>query len=174
MKQNLIQGITSFFFFLLLANNAWAVCAPKEYDSGSGFYACPVGINEPCGPNPGDWCCQDVADCSTVPAPAVTITVYNPTCDGGAGIITALGCLPIDAETFVNIALPWAIGIGAGIAFLLGIYGAMLIILSAGNPEKMQAGKELITSVIMGLLVIIFSVVLLQAAGVQVLGLFGF
>ena len=105
-----------------------------------------------------------------------TIPVYDPGCTKGDtdNVKTALGCLPTDPETFVNTALPWAIGVGAGIAFLLGVFGSMMIVLSAGNPEKMQAGKEMITSAIAGLLLIIFAVLILNVVGVKVLNLFDF
>lgn len=106
--------------------------------------------------------------------PAQTIPVYNPVCfmRAGEGVKTALGCLPTDPQAFINYLTPWAIGIGAGIAFLLGIFGAALIVLSAGNPEKMQAGKEMITSVFGGLILLIFAVFLLNIIGVDILGLF--
>jgi hypothetical protein len=57
-------------------------------------------------------------------------------------------------------------------AFLLGLYGALMIVISAGDPEKMQAGKELITSAIGGLLLIIFAIFILKVVGVNILGLF--
>lgn len=111
--------------------------------------------------------------------PGPTIPVYDPTCSSGtsyygfSGVKTALGCLPTDPQYFINLATPWAIGIGAGIAFLLGVFGAVMIVLSAGNPEKMQAGKEMITSAIGGLILIIFSVFILRIIGVDILKLFG-
>ena len=114
--------------------------------------------------------------------PGPTIPVYDPECSGFdpeghtgfTGVKTALGCLPTDPQDFVNVALPWAIFLGAGIAFLLGVFGAGMIVLSAGNPEKMQAGKEMITSAIAGTIIIVFAVFLLDFIGVKVLKLFTF
>ena len=99
---------------------------------------------------------------------------YDPSCTPGdtSGVKTALGCLPTDPFTFVNLILPWATLVGAGMAFLLGLYGALMIVISAGDPEKMQAGKELITSAIGGLLLIIFAIFILKVVGVNILGLF--
>lgn len=101
---------------------------------------------------------------------------YDPGCTPGdtENVKTALGCLPTNPESFVNKALPWAIGIGAGIAFLLGLFGSGMIVLSAGNPEKMQAGKEMITSAIGGIIIIVFAVFLLDFIGVKILKLFAF
>lgn len=124
-------------------------------------------------------CCQDAPSCTSANGQVVggVVTPYDPTCGGDEDHVkTALGCLPVTIEILFNPSggglMRWAIGIGAGVAFLLGIYGTLMIIISAGEPEKMQAGKELITSAIAGLLLIIFAVMLLQVVGVNILGLF--
>lgn len=88
---------------------------------------------------------------------------------------TALGCIPIgSANNFIAWILKFAIGIGGGIAFLLMLFGVFQIITSSGDPERLKAGKELITSALIGLLMIIFSVFLLQLIGVQILDIPGF
>lgn len=144
--------------------------------------------------NVNDSCCLDVRGQSVtyycnnsltcdgnhkcqLPGPIPTSVIFDPTCDlllplTGKGIDTALGCLPTDPQTFVGLVIPWAVGIGGGIAFLLMLYGVFMIIVSAGVPDKMQAGKELISSAITGLLIIIFAVFILRFIGVDVLGLF--
>jgi hypothetical protein len=40
---------------------------------------------------------------------------------------------------------------------------------SAGNPERLTGGKEIITSAIAGLLLIIFSTIILKIIGVDIL-----
>lgn len=90
------------------------------------------------------------------------------------GIITALGCIPTKPQQLVNWILKNAIGIGGGIAFLLITFGIFTIITSGGNPEKLNKGKDIIVSAITGLLMIIFSVVLLQIIGVDILAIPGF
>jgi len=85
-------------------------------------------------------------------------------------ICTAIGCIYVKSpEHFVGSILNIAIGIGGGIAFLLIIVGSFQILASSGNPEKIQAGKELITSAIAGLLLIIFAVFILRVIGVDIL-----
>ncbi len=74
----------------------------------------------------------------------------------------------------VNDIIPYAIGLGGLVAFFLMIFGGLQIILSGGNPEKVKAGKEIITSAIAGLLLIIFSVFILRLIGVDLLNLPGF
>lgn len=90
------------------------------------------------------------------------------------GIWTAIGCIPATIDGFVKKVLPFAMGLGGGIAFLLMLFGALQIMTSAGNPEKLNAGKELVTSAIVGLLLIIFSIFLLRLIGTDILGVPGF
>lgn len=63
---------------------------------------------------------------------------------------------------------------GGGIAFLLSVWGGITILLAAGNPEKINEGKEIIGSAITGLLFIILSVFLLRLIGFDILQLPGF
>lgn len=101
----------------------------------------------------------------------------SPTCStkGKTGIDTAIGCIPIsDTNAFMGFILGWAIGIGGGIAFLLIVVAGFQIMTSTGNPERLKAGQELLTSAIAGLIMIIFSVFILQIIGVTILKLPGF
>lgn len=98
-------------------------------------------------------------------------------CDPPANtqIETGLGCIPTKETTnFIAWILKFAIGIGGGIAFILMLIGVFQIITSSGDPERLKAGKELITSALIGLLMIIFSLFLLQLIGVQILQIPGF
>jgi len=90
-------------------------------------------------------------------------------------INTAIGCISTDAEKggFVGSILGIAIGLGGGIALLLMLYGIFLITTSAGIPDKLNQGKEIIESAIGGLLFIILSIVLLNLIGVKILAIPG-
>lgn len=134
----------------------------------------------------GTACCATQADCdsytttgntgSGTSGVSGTTKAYNPFCGGdGKSINTAIGCInaadPASIfESFFNIG----IGMAGGIAFLLIIFGGFQMMTSAGNPEKMNAGKELVTSAVSGLLFIIFSVFILKLIGVKILNLPGF
>lgn len=110
-----------------------------------------------------------------VAAQGVLVTGYTPTPCGAGGIQTGLGCIPVGNTTdFIAWFLRWAIGIAGGIAFLLILYSGFQIITSGGDPEKLKAGKELLTSAIAGLILIIFSVFLLRLIGVEILKIPGF
>ena len=91
-------------------------------------------------------------------------------------INTALGCISTNVETggFVGSFLELAIGLGGGIALLLILYGTFIVTTSAGNPDKLKEGKELISSAISGLIFIILSIVLLNLIGVKILSIPGF
>ncbi len=88
---------------------------------------------------------------------------------------TALGCIPTnDLNNFIGWLLGRLIFVVTGIAFLLLVVGAFQILTSAGNPEKVKAGGELITSTLAGLLLIILSLFLLKLIGVDILHIPGF
>jgi hypothetical protein len=94
------------------------------------------------------------------------------------GIQTAIGCIHVlsSPEVFLGDILRWAVGIGGGIAFLLILYAGFMVMTSAGNPERLKAGQELLTSALSGLILLIFSVFILKFIGLDILGLgaFGF
>ncbi|KKQ97994.1 MAG: hypothetical protein UT24_C0005G0012 [Candidatus Woesebacteria bacterium GW2011_GWB1_39_12] len=91
------------------------------------------------------------------------------------GICTAVGCIPVeDTQGFTSFLLRWGMGLAGGIAFVLMIYAGFLIITSAGNPQRVQAGKELLTAAIMGLVLLLFGAYLLRFIGVQILQIPGF
>ena len=100
-------------------------------------------------------------------------TLIMAACTGEA-IETALGCIPTMPGELVQWVLTYGILMGGGIAFILSIWGGATILMSAGNPEKINEGREIITSAISGLLFIVFSVFLLRLIGVDILGIPGF
>lgn len=104
-----------------------------------------------------------------------TGTASNVFCDGGTHIRTAIGCIPINNQNaLIGFILRWAIGIGGGIAFLLILVAGFQIITSTGDPKKLQAGQELLTSAIGGLILLITSIFILRVIGVDILNIQGF
>ncbi len=85
------------------------------------------------------------------------------------GVYTAFGCIETDPQKFIEKILKIAMGIAGGIAFLMIVYGGFTIMTSSGNPERLTQGKEIVTSAIAGLLLIVFSVILLKIIGVDIL-----
>ncbi|MBI3380195.1 hypothetical protein HY029_05570, partial [Candidatus Gottesmanbacteria bacterium] len=48
------------------------------------------------------------------------------------------------------------------------------VLTSSGNPERIQSGKDTITSALFGMLLILFSVFLLKVVGLDILRIPGF
>jgi hypothetical protein len=63
--------------------------------------------------------------------------------------------------------------LAGGVAFLLMLSGGLIVLVSSGDPNRVKAGSELITSALAGLLFIIFSLFLLRLIGVELLKLPG-
>jgi hypothetical protein len=88
------------------------------------------------------------------------------------GVWTAVGCINYDFSSFVtNILFKMGVGLGGMIALGCIVYASVVLQTSQGEPEKIQHARELITSCIIGLLLIIFSIFILQFIGVQLLDL---
>lgn len=109
-----------------------------------------------------------------------SLAVINPVyCNGNKdeGINTALGCIKISGSNagndLVKTILQIATGLGGGIALLLILYGVFIITTSAGIPDKLKAGSEIITSAVIGLIFILLSVFLVHLIGINILGIPG-
>lgn len=96
---------------------------------------------------------------------------------------TVFGCIqsstPADKPSdlpgqLVKSALSIVFSISGGIAFLSFLYGTSVVLTSAGDPQRLQAGKDTITSSLIGLLLVIFSVFLLRTIGLDILQIPGF
>lgn len=90
------------------------------------------------------------------------------------GIVTAFGCLHTNPMSLVKDLIKLALGISGGLAFLMMVLGAYQMLTSAGNPDTLNAGRERLTSAIIGLLFVIFSILLLQIIGADILKIPGF
>jgi hypothetical protein len=89
----------------------------------------------------------------------------------GSCINTPIGCLPTNMNDFASDFVSLATGIAGGVAFLLMVFGAYRLMFSAGNPEAIQQGRQVITAAVIGLVVIIFAVFILRLIGITILGL---
>lgn len=90
------------------------------------------------------------------------------------GIWTAIGCIPATQSGLFEKIFSLGISIAGGIAFLLILFGGFQILTSAGNPEQLNEGRELVSAAVAGLLLIIFSVFLLKLIGYDILRIPGF
>lgn len=95
----------------------------------------------------------------------VFLCLAGETCD------TAIGPITIEPTAFINAILKLVMGIVGGIVVIMTILAGYQVMTSSGDPQKLAATKELIVSIITGVVLIVFSLVLLQAIGIDILGL---
>lgn len=94
---------------------------------------------------------------------------------GAEGIWTGIGCLNTDLGALVREKITGTfVGIGGAMALLCIMYAAFILQTSRGNPEKIKKAKEMLRACITGLLLIIFSVLILKVIGVDILRIPGF
>lgn len=105
---------------------------------------------------------------NTVPSPCLGTKDKPNSC------LTAIGRIQTDPTGFIKDIFAIALGIAGGVAFLLMVIGAFRMITSGGNPDALNGGRELLTSAVVGLLFITFSVLLLKIIGVDILKIPGF
>lgn len=94
--------------------------------------------------------------------------------DTAHGVMTAIGCIPTDPVILINSLIKFSAASGGGIALILMIFGSFKMITSGGNPDNVKKGREQFVAAAMGLLFIIFSVLLLQLIGANILDIPGF
>lgn len=86
------------------------------------------------------------------------------------GFYTSIGCIPLDLATFISsYILGIGIGIAGGVALLCIMYSAFRMQTSRGNAEAIKKAQESMTACITGLIIIIFSVLILKIIGVDIL-----
>lgn len=96
-------------------------------------------------------------------------------CAATNGMWTGLGCVPLSLKTFItNYLFSFGVSVAGLIALFCIIYSAFQLQTSQANPEKIKKAQENLTSCIVGLLLIIFSVFILRLIGVDILKIHGF
>lgn len=117
-----------------------------------------------------------VAAGSTVPTPCTKdcTDASGDWCIKYSNLRTAIGCIPTDPKGLIKSLLGWALGAAGGVALILMALGAIGMITSRGDPDALKSAQGRFTSAIIGLVFIIFSVLLLQIIGVQILNIPGF
>ncbi len=107
----------------------------------------------------------------------ITNTELKGKCDecyGKQGVWTAVGCIQRTPQSIVKTFLEIGLGVGGGICLLMCLAAGFMITTSQGDPKQVSEGREMITSAVIGLLFIIFSVFILQFIGVTIFNIPGF
>ena len=107
---------------------------------------------------------------------ALSPQVYadDPACDYTKEVKTDFGCFPNDPAGFVKKFYGIGLGFVGGISLLTLIIGGYDIIMSRGQPARVNIGKSYIYYSIAGLLLAIFGYVFIQAVLVDILHVPGF
>lgn len=95
-------------------------------------------------------------------------------CFTNNGVWTAVGCIPSKPESIIKTIITIGLAIGGGVVLVMIMVGSFMLSVSQGDPNKTKEAREIITSAIIGLLFVIFSVTILQFIGVSVLHIPGF
>ena len=90
------------------------------------------------------------------------------------GVWTSIGCYNGNISSFISHLLEIGISLAGGISLLCIMFAAFQMQTSSGNAEKVKKAQELLTNCITGLMVIIFSVLILKIIGVDILRIPGF
>lgn len=96
-------------------------------------------------------------------------------CVGGSGdevsgkIYTAVGCLSTSGSGLAGDLIRLMLGVGGALALLSILASGFIYSTSQGDAGKLKEAKELATGAVSGLLFMIFSVIILNFIGVQVL-----
>lgn len=92
-------------------------------------------------------------------------------CFADKGYWSAIGCIQLENyQTFITQnVFGLVLGIAGFLALGCIIYASFMLQVSTGNAEKVNDARELVTSCIIGLIVIIFSVFILRVIGYDIL-----
>lgn len=171
---NLINGIIDYFF------SAWPIKNIEEYYTGVAQKANPCINGNPSTldySNPSCVCVLQPATTKILCDKYLANSKDYGSCVNCAqkGVWTSIGCIQNDLNSFIGeTVFGFGIGLAGGFSLLCIIYAAFMMQSSQGNPEKLKKAQEMITSCIMGLMLIIFSVFILRLIGVNILKIPGF
>lgn len=85
-------------------------------------------------------------------------------------VFTGLGfAISTDPTAFIRDIFGFLLSISGGILLTLIIWSGYQMMTSQGNPEKIQEARERITSAIIGFVFLVFSLVILEIIGVDIL-----
>ncbi len=113
--------------------------------------------------------CSPGYGCASGQGSAVTLS----TCPNGV-CKTALGPLPTTIQNLLTTLFSVVLSLAGAVMLILIIISGYKLMLSQGNPEQIKDAREQLTAAIVGLLFIIFSLVILQIIGVDILKIPGF
>ena len=115
-------------------------------------------------------CNEDTGECEK----GVTSIVCSARGSGNYVCRTAIGEINTNPQTFSRNILRLVLGFAGGILLLMIILNGYKFMTSQGDPEKIKDAREGIIAAIAGILLIIFSLSILQLITVDIIGIPGF
>jgi hypothetical protein len=102
-----------------------------------------------------------------------TLPMLCSASDSSTGINTAIGCIPIEKiELTTEFFLKWSLGVGGGIALFLIALSGIKIMTTQGDPKRLQDARDMLSSAIAGLVLILLSIFLIRFISEELLKLF--
>jgi hypothetical protein len=89
-------------------------------------------------------------------------------------VSTAVGDLHIEVSEFTKTIFSLLLSISGAIILFIVIRSGYILMISQGNAEKIKEAQDRLTSAVVGLLFLIFSLVVLEVIGVDILHIPGF
>ncbi len=99
---------------------------------------------------------------SASPALAQVLNIWKGTGSGGVTCNVAGPCTFCDALVVASNIITLLFQIAIPVAVAMIVWGALRLMVAAGSPERVQAGKKIITSAIIGIIIIFAVVVILR------------
>lgn len=118
--------------------------------------------------------------CEQIPESNVKARSGCESCLNNDGLWTAIGCFNYTTEALttregiIGKIMQIGLSLAGGVALLMILVAAFTYATSQGEPKRTGEAKEMMTSAIIGLIFIIFSVTILQFIGVNILQIPGF
>lgn len=115
--------------------------------------------------------------CAQIPQTNSTAIASCNDCLDSNGLWTAIGCFDFTSQALatprgiIGKIMQIGLSLAGGIALLMILVAAFTYATSQGEPKRTGEAKEMMTSAIIGLIFIIFSVTILQFIGVEILHL---
>ena len=153
------------------------ICVDMEGQERTGENC--IALSFTTNPPEGDTSCDQTKNASLssdeqIPAVPPPCKEFDESTKKCLSVDTALGIISTDPASFVKSVFSIVLGLAGGIALILIIIAGYKFMVSRGNPEAVKGATEQLISAVIGLLFIIFSFVILQIVGVDILKIPGF
>jgi len=88
--------------------------------------------------------------------------LFNQSQAGGVVSCSGAGCKLNDfAITAVKIAR-WLLGVVGSLALLMFIYGGVMLLISGGNQQRVEQGRQILTNAVIGLVVVFLTYMIIS------------